>query len=110
MDGPKEDAPGPVADFLEPNSEAPEELRDPDFLPLPADGGVLRDEPELEVIGKGDLGRPPRERPEWELVYGRRRLLIERLIGSFLVVDPPEGVEGALLDRERGSSTRPATC
>ncbi len=64
VDGPEEDAPGLVADFLEPDGEAPEEVRDPDFLPLPADGGVLGDEPELEVTGTGDLGRPPRERPE----------------------------------------------
>ena len=64
MDGPEEDAPDPVADFLEPDGEAPEEVGDEDLLALPADGGVLRNEPELEVLGIGDLERPPRERPE----------------------------------------------
>lgn len=64
VDGPEEDAPDLVADLLEPDGEAPEEVRDEDLLPLPADGGVLRDEPELEVIRIGDLGRPSRERPE----------------------------------------------
>ncbi len=103
VDGPEEYTLDAVADLLEPDGEPSEEVRDEDLLTVPSDGGVLGDEPELEVVGIGDLRQPTRKRPERGLVDRSGRLLIQGLMGSFLVVDAPEVIEGALLSGERST-------
>ncbi len=97
MNGSEEDAPHAVTDLLEPDVEAAEEVRDEDLLTVPSDGGVLRDEPGLEVVGIGDLWEPLRKWPEGGLVDDGGSALLEGLVWAFLVVDAAEGVEGSLL-------------
>jgi hypothetical protein len=100
MDGAEVNGPDSISDLLETDDFALEEGGDEDLSALPAHGVVTGDPAELEVGGVferlGGLGEGTRRRA----VDGGWGLHVQGLVGSLVVEDAAEPIEGVLLGTE----------
>jgi hypothetical protein len=100
MQGPEEDGPNAVADFLEADGLASQQVRDEDLPVYPAEGGVVGDLADLEMRWIGEGLRVAWKGPEGGDVKRGRPLLLESLVGALEVEGLPKGIERPLLSPE----------
>ncbi len=103
--------PDAVGDLLEADGMLLERVGEEEQALLQADGAGVGDALDEEMARVLDGRQGARVDPGRGAVARCRRPVLQRLVGPLIVVEPAEGVEGALLGRERraGLSRRSET-
>ena len=103
VNGAVEDGPDVLGDLLEAGEVVFEQAGDEDLPALPSEGAISGDAAELEVSWILERPGPSCERPWGRRVEHGGSLHVQGLVGTVVVIDPPELVEAGLLGAEVGA-------